>query len=122
VADSESPQEAALPEEITKSMVSVWKRYSDESPSGARTEIEGDVVRCVLEGAVGDFNKRMTAAQSEGGPEPDHPLTPASYRRDATGAIARVTRRRVLGFVSDHDATTDIAREVFMLEPRPRRY
>jgi hypothetical protein len=119
--DSESIEPTSLPSEITKSFGSVWRRYSDEEPSDAQTEIDGDVVRCLLKGAVGGFNRAMASARADESQEAERPLTEASYRRDAMAAVARTTRRRVLAFVSDHDAKTDVAREVFILEPQRRR-
>jgi hypothetical protein len=44
-------------------------------------------------------------------------LTPAAYKREAVAAVVRVTRQRVASFVSSHDRETDIATEVFTLEP-----
>jgi hypothetical protein len=117
VPDPESIEPTSLPSEITKSFGSVWRRYSDDEPSDAQTEIDGNVVRCLLKDAVGGFNRGMT----HGSKETERPLTEASYRRDAMTAVARTTRRRVLAFVSDHDAKTDVAREVFILEPERRR-
>ena len=119
--DPEPMEPTSLQSEITKSFGSVWRRYSDEQPSDAQTEVDGNVVRCVLTDAVGGFNKGMTPAATEEDPSPERPLTEASYRRDAIAAVARTTRRRVLAFVSDHDAKTGVAREVFILEPERRR-
>jgi hypothetical protein len=119
---SEIPEPTDLPSEITKSFTSVWRQYAGEQPGDAQTEIEGDVVRCVLKDAVGGFDKAMLAAQSAEAPETGRPLTQASFRMDAVAAVTRVTRRRVLAFVSDHDAKTGVAREVFILEPRAKRY
>jgi hypothetical protein len=48
-------------------------------------------------------------------------LTQAAYRRDAVAAIVRATRQRVESFVSSHDRDTDVATEVFTLEPSLKR-
>jgi hypothetical protein len=52
-------------------------------------------------------------------------LSLASYKKDAVAAVVRLTRQRVMSFVSSHDRDTDVATEVFTLEPsllqgRPR--
>ena len=44
-------------------------------------------------------------------------LTAAAYKRDAVAAVVRLTRQRVACFVSSHDRDTDVATEVFTLEP-----
>ena len=44
-------------------------------------------------------------------------LTPAAYKREAVAAVVGLTRQRVASFVSSHDRDTDVATEVFTLEP-----
>ncbi len=48
-------------------------------------------------------------------------LTPAAYKREAIAAVARLTRQRVASLVSSHDRDTDVATEVFTLEPSFKR-
>jgi hypothetical protein len=107
-----------LPAEITKSLVSLWTQYAGRAPQGnARTEIRGNVVTCVLVDAVGDYNRSMVARQTRDTVQGVGKLTPAAYRREAVAAVVRLTRQRVASFVSSHDRDTDIATEVFKLEP-----
>lgn len=102
-----------MPTEVTRSLTAVWKRYAIERPTEAETEIDGSVVRCVLRGAVESFEKGM-AAQSDGDGKPARDLK--TYRRDAAAAVSRATHKRVLAVISDHDAETDVATEVFVLD------
>ena len=107
--------------EVTRALTSLWTRYAGKRPTGARTEIRGNVVTCLLADAVGDFNRSMVAAppgETGGGVGK---LTPATYKREAVAAVARLTRQRVASFVSSHDRDTDVATEVFTLEPSLRR-
>jgi hypothetical protein len=48
-------------------------------------------------------------------------LSPAAYKREAVAAVVRLTRQRVASFVSSHDRDTDVATEVFTLEPSFKR-
>ena len=104
----------ALSAELTKSFVSLWTQYAGKPPTDARTEIRGNVVTCVLADGVRDFNRNMSARRADdtvdgvGGP------TPAAYKRDA---VVRLNRQRVASFMSSHDRNTDVATEVFTLEP-----
>ena len=82
-----------------------------------RTEIRGNVVTCVLADGVGDFNQSMIAPQTGDTVGGVGKLTPAAYKRDAVAAVVRVTRQRVASFMSSHDRDTDVATEVFTLEP-----
>jgi uncharacterized protein YbcI len=106
-----------LPAELTKSLVSLWTQYAGKAPSRARTEIRGNVVTCALVDAVGDFNRSTIAPQARDTVEGVGKLTPAAYKRDAVAAVVRLTRQRVASFVSSHDRDTDVATEVFTLEP-----
>jgi uncharacterized protein YbcI len=106
-----------LSAELTKSLTSLWTRYAGRPPTDGRTEIHGNVVTCVLADAVGDFNESMIAPQTRDNVPRVGRLTPAAYEREAVEAVVRVTRQRVASFVSDHDRGTDVATEVFTLEP-----
>jgi uncharacterized protein YbcI len=106
-----------LPTEITTSLVSLWTRYAGKAPSAARTEIRGNVVTCVLVDAVGDYNRGMAAAQTRDTVAGIGKLTPTAYKQEAVAAVVRVTHQRVVSFISSHDRDTDVATEVFTLEP-----
>ncbi len=108
---------SGLPAELTKSLVSLWTQYAGKEPTDARTEIRGNVVTCVLVDAVGDYNRSMGAQQTGDTVRGVGKLTPAAYKRDAIAAVVRLTRQRVASFVSSHDRDTDVATEVFTLEP-----
>lgn len=116
-----APTTARLPNgvaaELTKSLVSLWTQYAGKPPTNARTDIRGNVVTCVLVDAVGDFNRRMIAPQVGDTVAGIGKLTPAAYKREAVAAVVRLTRQRVASFVSSHDRDTDVATEVFTLEP-----
>jgi hypothetical protein len=106
-----------LSAELTESLSSLWTRYAGKRPSNGRTEIRGNVVTCVLADAVGDFNKSTIAPQAGDTVRGVGKLTPAAYKRDAVAAVVRVTRQRVASFLSSHDRDTDVATEIFTLEP-----
>jgi hypothetical protein len=106
-----------LSAELTESLTSLWTRYAGKRPTDGRTEIRGNVVTCVLADAVDDFNRSMIAPQTGDTVRGVGKLTPAAYEREAVAAVVRVTRQRVASFVSSHDRHTDVATEVFTLEP-----
>ena len=107
----------ALSADLTKSFVSLWTQYAGKPPTAARTEIRGNVVTCVLADGVGDFNRSMLASQAHDTVDGVGELTAAAYKRDAVAAVVRATRQRVASFVSSHDRDTDVATEIFTLEP-----
>ena len=106
-----------LPAEITKSLVSLWTQYAGKRPTHARTEIRGNVVTCVLVDAVGDFNKSMIAPQAGDTVRGDGKLTAGGLQAGRHNGGRQSTRQRVESFLSSHDRATDVATEVFTLEP-----
>jgi len=111
-----------LSADLTRSLSSLWTRYAGKRPTSGRTEIRGNVVTCVLAGAVGDFKESMIGPQTG---DAVRGAALADYKRDAIAAVVGLTRQRVSSFVSRHDRDTDVATEVFTLEPslgkgRPR--
>jgi uncharacterized protein YbcI len=106
-----------LPAEITRSLASLWTHYAGKAPTAARTEIRGNVVTCMLVDAVGNYNRSMAAPQTRDTVRGAGKLTPSAYRREAVAAVVRLTRQRVASFISSHDRDTDVATEVFILEP-----
>ena len=121
MTDRRATQPRGMSAEITKSLVSLWTQYAGSPPTNARTEIRGNVVTCVLVDAVGDYNRSVIAPQTRETVQGEGKLTPAAYKRDAVAAVVRVTRQRVARFLSSHDRDTDVATEVFTLEPSLKR-
>ena len=116
---------STLPNRISAKLGTLWVQYANDWPSDVRTEISGNVVTCRLIDAVGAFNRSMIAPQTHDTLRGDGKLSKADYKRDAVAAVVRLTRQRVTSFVSSHDRDTDVATEVFTLEPsfglgRPR--
>jgi uncharacterized protein YbcI len=115
----------SLTNKISGAFGSIWTQYAEKPPSAVRTEIRGNLVTCRLIDAVGAFNRTMIAPQAHDTVRGVGKLTPADYKRDAVAAIVGLTQQRVTSFVSSHDRDTDVATEVFTLEPslsqgRPR--
>lgn len=121
MADTETPLRAELPARISSSLSVVWRRYAGERPTTVETAIDGTRISCVLTDSVQGFDERMAASEDEAGDRVEPAPTMASYRRDAIEAVAKATRQRVMAFVSDHDAASDVATEVFILDGPPRR-
>ena len=108
---------ANLSTNLTRSLTSLWTRYAGTPPTDVRTEIRGNVVTCVLVDGVDAFNQRMIAPQTRDNARFAGRLTPAAYKREAVAAVVRVTHQRVASFASSHDRDTDVATEIFTLEP-----
>ena len=112
---------SSLAAELTRSLSSLWTEYAGKPPTGAHTEIDGNVVTCVLADGVDDFNQSMIAPQIGDTVPGAEALTATTYKREAVAAVVRLTRQRVASFVSSHDRDTDVATEIFTLAPSLRR-
>ena len=108
---------ANLSANLTRSLTSLWTRYAGTPPTDVRTEIRGNVVTCVVVDGVAAFNQRMIAPQTRDTARFAGRLTLAAYKREAVAAVVRVTHQRVASFASSHDRDTDVATEIFTLEP-----
>jgi uncharacterized protein YbcI len=106
-----------LSAQLTDTLGSLWARYAGKRPTEVRTVIRGNVVTCRLIDAVGAFNKSMISPQTGDSVGGLGKPTQADYKRDAVAAVVGLTRQRVMSFVSSHDRDSDIATEVFTLEP-----
>jgi hypothetical protein len=111
--------EGTTSDEIAKSLGSVWQRFSGQRPKSTSVEISQDVVRCVIHEGIPD-----TVADEDGETPLDPGLLPdsATFRYNATAAIARITRRRVVAFIPKRDKKTEISTQTFILDRPPRRF
>jgi Na+-translocating membrane potential-generating system (MpsC) len=118
MTDLRKAQASGLPAKITSSLATLWTRYAGNPPSDVRTELRGDVVTCVLVDAVDAFERQLGRPATQEDPAGESG-TLASYKSEAVETIVRLTRQRVSSFVSSHDRETDVATEIFTLEPPP---
>ncbi len=119
MSDAEVAHPAGVRGDVSSSFASVWRNYAGERPADIETQIKGTHVTCVLKGASRQFDEGMAAAAADHDGE-SRKLTAATFRSDAIHAVTRATRRKVMAFVSKHDAKTDVATELFILELPPR--
>jgi len=113
-----------LSAELTEALVSLWTQYAGKPPSGARTEVRGNVITCVLIDSVGDYNAGLIEAQRQNLENPASGAsrrTDAAYKSEAAATVTDLTGRRVTSFISSHDRDTNVATETFTLEARVHR-
>jgi uncharacterized protein YbcI len=106
-----------LPAELTQAFATLWTRYAGRRPTNVRVEIRGNVVTCTLVDAIADYNRSMIVSQTRDTVAGVSKQTVAGYKREAVAAVVRLTGQRVVSFVSSHDRDTDVATEMFTLEP-----
>ncbi len=120
-----TPIEAApeLSEQLARSLNSIWERHASARPGSSNVELSGDVVRFKLTGAVGlpDPEPNADGADADADDGPARSPDSASYRNEATAAVAKITHRRVRGFIPSRNGDTHEASDTYILEPRAVR-
>jgi uncharacterized protein YbcI len=111
----------AMHAEISRALASVWNRYAGSTPADIKTTIRDARVKCVMNDAVADFDAGLDVASTQDIEAGGRRLTMYTFRREAMDAVTRITHRRVLAFVSNHDPKTNTATETFIIDSPPAR-
>jgi len=119
MASVEESQGRSLPMEISNLIVRLFSEYTGRGPNKARTIVRDNLIVCVTHGNMTKGERRLVE-EGEG-------ATVVSVRRkfqttmrdDLVGGVELLTGRTVVSFLSDHNADTDHAVEVFVLEDLP---
>jgi hypothetical protein len=107
--------------EIAKSLGTVWTEFSGQRPKSTEVEVERDRIRCVIEEGVPD-------AEADDGEAVDEPVAnprvsaEAGFGYGAKAAVARITGRRVIGFIPKRDKKAGTSTQTFILHRERRRY
>jgi uncharacterized protein YbcI len=97
----------------------IFRDYLGRGPTKTRASIRDNVVVVVLEDTLTKAEKTL-AAGGQVEPIPQMRRTfQATMRESLTDAVAELTGRRVIAFMSDNHTDPDYAVEVFVLEPLP---
>ena len=104
-------------EEISRSLVQLYKEHFGKGPTKARTYMTDDLVVCLLEGGfwkgeqtLRDHGRGDAVAQNR------HAFQ-ESLRTLFVSTIEGLVERRVVGFLSAVDPDTEMSAEVFVLAP-----
>jgi uncharacterized protein YbcI len=116
---STEPTLGSLAAAVSNHVVRLFAEYTGRGPTRARTVIRENVVVCVTQNSMIKAERRLV---HEG--ESDLVVSirrkfQTVMRDDLVGAVEGVTGRKVLSFMSDHDAEHDYAAEVFVLDGPP---
>src|SRR3954464_12397391 len=104
---------------VSRHVVRLFAEYTGRGPTRARTLIRENVVLCVTQDGMTKAERRLA---QEG--EIDLVVTirrkfQTTMRGDLVGGIEVLTGRKVVSFLSDHNAETDHAAEIFVLDGPP---
>jgi uncharacterized protein YbcI len=110
------PETSAGPA-ISSELESLMNDYLGRGPTRARTYCSDDMIICVLEDELTKAERNLAALGREDEVREIRHLFHGALRDQAIAAVERVTGRRVISFMSDHDVGRDLGAQIFVLEP-----
>jgi uncharacterized protein YbcI len=118
-SSGEHPAGGELNAAISNALVRIQREYLGRGPTRARTSIRDDAVVVLLEDTLTKAERSLV----DDGKEDEVLITRGSLQRtmreDMEAAVASLTGRSVVAFMSTNHIDPDIACEVFVLSPDP---
>jgi uncharacterized protein YbcI len=112
-----SLQQGQLQAEVSNLIVRLFAEYTGRGPTKARTILRDNVVVCVTADSMTKGERSLVANGEAETVKSIRRKFQETMRDDIISGVEMLTERRVLSFLSDHDAVNDQAVEVFILEP-----
>jgi uncharacterized protein YbcI len=104
-------------EEISRSLVQLYKEHFGKGPTKARTYMADDLVVCVLEGGFWKGEQTLRDhGRGDAVAESRHAFQ-ESLRTLFVATIEGLVERRVVGFLSAVDPDAEMSAEMFVLAP-----
>jgi uncharacterized protein YbcI len=113
-----SPIDDHVLDAVTEAMVALHERYHGRRPKSARTRMMGpDLLACLLGDVYTDIEKTMIELQRHAMVHETRSAFQQAMEHRFIAHIERLTRRRVVRFISTHNVGPDLELELFVLEP-----
>jgi uncharacterized protein YbcI len=104
---------------ISRHVVRVVSEYTGRGPTKARSSIRDNVVVCVTVDNMTKGEHHLVAAGEGDAVVAIRRKFQTTIKEDLVGGIEMLTGRKVVSFMSDHDAENDHAVEAFILDGPP---
>jgi uncharacterized protein YbcI len=118
--ETEGRPTRSLSMEISKLVVRLFSEYTGRGPNKARTTIRENVVVCVAQENMTKGERRLVEEGETKAVVSIRRKFQTTMRDDLVSGVETLTGRKVLSFMSDHDAERDYAAEVFVLDGPPK--
>jgi uncharacterized protein YbcI len=102
---------------ISAAMVALYAEVYGHGGTTASTYINDDVVVCILEDILSSSEQELVAGGGASEVIEGRVAFQADHQDEFSTAVERLTRRRVVAFLSANQASPGIACELFFLEP-----
>jgi uncharacterized protein YbcI len=117
--DTHDRAPGSLAAAISNLIVRLFAEYTGRGPNKARTTIRDNVVVCVTQNTMTKGERRLVEVGEAKAVVSSRRKFQTTMRDDLVAGIETLTNRKVLSFMSDHDADHDYAAEVFILDGPP---
>jgi uncharacterized protein YbcI len=114
---SSRSESIALTRKISAAMITLYSEVYGHHRTTASTYINGDVVVCILENILSSSEQELVAAGGAGEVLEGRVAFQTDRQDEFSAAVERLTRRRVVAFLSGNQVSPGIACELFFLEP-----
>lgn len=111
------PAGEALTCAISAAMVTLYGEVYGHDRTTASTYINDNVVVCILEDILSSSEQELVAAGGAGEVIDGRVAFQADREDDFSAAVERLTRRRVVAFMSANQTSPGLACEMFFLAP-----
>lgn len=105
--------------EIADAIVHIQTEFIGRGPESAKVVIADDAVMVVLRGVLTKAERSLVASGKGETVMTMRQEVQATMRSELEEAIERISRRRVIAFMSANHVDPDVAIEVFLLSGRP---
>jgi uncharacterized protein YbcI len=104
---------------ISQHVVRLFSEYTGRGPTRARTMMSDNMIVCITHDTLTKGERRLVADGEAELVVSIRRTFQQTMREDLVSGIELLTGRKVLSFMSDHDADHDYAAEVFILDAAP---
>lgn len=118
-AERSSEHGSELTQAISAAIVDLYATFYGHDRTTATTYINDNIVLCVLERILTEDEDVLIAEGSRGAVIDGRVAFQTETEDEFTAAVERLTRRRVVAFLSANQTTPGVACELFFLEAAP---
>jgi len=104
---------------ISQLIVKLFSEYTGRGPNTAHTTIRENVVICVTQANLTKGERRLVDEGEASAVVSIRRKFQMTMRSDLVPGVETLTNRKVVSFMSDHDADRDYGAEVFVLDGPP---
>ena len=107
----------SLPRDISRALAALYKECVGRGPTRVRTYVETELVVTLFRGTMTTAEHTLAGEEEQETVRELRRILQERFRPEASDVVERLTGRKVLAFLSDHDVDPDYAIEVFVLAP-----